>query len=308
MHQHHRPHSNRIISVLIDTGREWMSDKVSSLGAALAFYSLLSLGPLLLIIISIAGLAFGQEAASGHIFGQLRGLIGDEGAAAIQAILANSRNKNDSLLATIIGVVTLLIAVTGVFGQLQDSLNTIWKVKAKPTRTVWSIVRVRFLSFSLVVGIGFLMLISLVVSAGLSAFAGYFADIVPPGVLYLLDISVSFSIITVLFAMIFKILPDVHIRWRDVWFGAAITALLFTLGKNLIGLYLGQSALSTTYGAAGSLIVVLIWIYYSNQILFLGAEFTQVYVRYFGTQKQAARGAVPSSSEVVRNKTGNSCA
>ena len=280
----HTPNLKMLWRIMRDAGRDWSNDNASSMGAALAFYSLLSLGPLLLIIIAIAGLAYGQEAASGRIFAELRGLFGDEGAAAIQAIIANSRNKDESFLATIIGLVILLITATGVFAQLQDALNIIWKVKPPTGHGVWRLIKARFLSFSLLLGIGFLMLVSLVISAGLTAFSGYFSAVMPPLFLHAMNVAVSFGVITVLFAMMFKILPDIYIPWRDVWVGAAMTAVLFTLGKHLIGLYLGHSGFSSTYGAAGSLIVVLVWVYYSSQIVFFGAEFTQTYARYIETK------------------------
>lgn len=280
-------------TLLMETGREWLDDNAARLGAALAFYSILSLGPLLLIVISIAGILFGQEAASGHIFAEIRGLLGDDGAQMLQTVLANSRNEDAGFCATLLGLGMLLIAATGFFGELQAALNIIWEVQPAPNRSWWWFIRQRFLSFTMILGIGFLLLVSLVVSAGLSAFGNFFEGHLPELVMQLLNFVFSFAVITLLFAMIFKILPDAQVRWRDVWTGAGITALLFSIGKLLIGLYLGHSALSSTYGAAGSLIIILIWIYYSAQILFLGAEFTQVYARHFDGGIIPARGAVP---------------
>lgn len=279
------------------TGQDWWEDKAPRLGAALAFYSVLSLGPLLLIVISVSGLVFGYEAASGQVVEQLRGLVGNEGAEAIQTVLVNSRRPEAGIFATIVGIITLLIGATGVFGQLQDALNTIWEVKAKPGRGVLWILRKRFLSFAMVLGTGFLLLISLAISAGLAALGQLAVDSLPEILMSGINFLISFGVTTLLFAMIFKILPDVHIKWRDVWMGAVITAALFTIGKSLIGIYLGHSALSSTYGASGSLIVLLLWIYYSAQILFLGAEFTQVYARRHGSGLAAARGAVPATRE-----------
>lgn len=262
-----------------ETIREWLRDDVMSRGAALAFYSVLSIGPLLLIVISIAGLVFGAEAASGRVSHEISGLVGYESAKAVEAILAHSRNTEEGFWAGAIGIITLIVAATGVFGQLQDALNHIWHVKST-RKAWWQGVRKRLLSFAMVLGIGFLLLVSLVISAGLAAVGDRFASFMSPLWLELINFLLSFGITMLLFAMIYRILPDIHIRWRDVWIGAAMTALLFYFGKALIGLYLGQSAVGSTYGAAGSLVVVLVWIYYSAQILFLGAEYTKVYARY----------------------------
>lgn len=268
-----------IVAILGDTFREWRKDDVSGLGAALAYYGVLSVGQLLLIVIYIAGLVFGREAASGQVFGELRGLLGNEGAEAIQAILASYQSKTEGFWPTVIGLGTLVIAAMGFFGQLQTSLNIIWKVDMK-TGGFLLMLRRRLFSFAMILGIGLLLLMSLAVSAGLEAFGNYFSGSLPVALMYWVNMVISFGVITLLFAMIFKILPDVNVRWRDVWVGAAITSVLFSVGKYLIGIYLGHSAFSSTYGAAGSLIVVLVWIYYSSQILFLGAEFTQVRARY----------------------------
>lgn len=268
-----------------ETIREWNDDKVPRLGAALAFYSMLSIGPLLLIVIAMAGLAFGRDAVSHYIFAEIRGLIGDAGAAAIQTILANSSNPKANYVATLIGLVTLIVSATSFFAQLQDALNVIWNVEERESGHWTWFIKKRLLSFVIILGVGFLLLMALVISAALSAISTFFGGLIPiTFVLHLINELISFTVITLLFAMIYKVLPDVHIKWSDVWIGAAITALLFTFGKLLIGLYLGQSAFSSTYGAAGSLIVVLVWIYYSTQIFFLGAEFTQVYTRYMGSQ------------------------
>lgn len=273
-----------------ETLREWNDDNVPRLGAALAFYSMLSIGPLLLIVISMAGLAFGRDAVSGYIFGEIRGLVGDTGAEAIQNILAHSHNHAAGIIATIIGIVTLIISATGFFAQLQDALNTIWNVSGQQNGHWTFFIKKRLLSFAMILGIGLLLLIALVVSAGLTALSHIISSFVPDFVMHGLTLILDFVVVTVLFAMIFKILPDVKIKWRDVIIGAAMTALLFSFGKLLIGIYLGRSAFSSTYGAAGSLIVVLVWIYYSTQIFFLGAEFTQVYSRYMGSQIVLKKG------------------
>ncbi|HVZ30475.1 MAG TPA: YihY/virulence factor BrkB family protein [Asticcacaulis sp.] len=276
--------------ILRETMREWNDDKVPRLGAALAFYSMLSVGPLLLIVISVASAAFQHDQVANYMFDEIRRLVGQPGADAIRNILANSHNQKTSYIATAIGVVTLVVSATGFFAQLQDALNAIWNVDGDIHSDITSFIRKRILSFAMILGIGFLLLVGLVISAALAAISALLAGIMPEVLLHLLNLIVSFSVITVLFAMIFKILPDVDIKWRDVWIGAAITALLFTFGKQLIGLYLGRSAFSSTYGAAGSLIVVLVWIYYSAQIFFIGAEFTQVYTRYMGRQIVLKRG------------------
>jgi membrane protein len=273
-----------IWNLLTDTFTEWNEDKPFQLAAALSYYTLFSLAPLLIIAIAVAGLVFGHEATQQQIVGTLQGLVGPQGAQAIQALIQNASKPSSGILATILGLVTLLLGAGGVVGQLQDSLNTIWGVAPKPGLGLMGLVRARFFSFGLVLGIGFLLLVSLVASAALSGFLHFVAgasagkSFVWHGVEFL----VSFGLTTLLFALIYKVLPDVHMAWKDVGIGAAMTALLFTLGKFLIGLYLGHSGVSSAYGAAGSLIVVLLWVYYSALIFFFGAEFTQVYANTHG--------------------------
>lgn len=287
-----RPPLNRdtLVFMFKETLREWNDDKVPLLGAALAFYSMLSIGPLLLIVISVAGAAFGNETASSYIMAEIRRLVGDQGAVAIEAILASSHNPKSSYIATWIGVITLLVSATGFFAQLQDALNAIWNIEGKVKTDIKWFIKKRLLSFAMILAIGFLLLVALVMSAAISIISRYFSAFLPALLLHGVNLLFSFVVVTVLFAMIFKVLPDVKIRWRDVWFGAAITALLFSFGKFLIGIYLGHSAFASTYGAAGSVIVVLVWIYYSTQIFFLGAEFTQVYTRYMGRQIVLKKG------------------
>jgi membrane protein len=267
-----------------ETLSEWSKDKASRLAAALSYYTIFSVAPLLVIAIAVAGLVFGRKAATDQIVYEIRGLVGDQGAQVIQTILQNASKTSSGVLATIIGIVTLLIGASGAFGQLQDSLNTIWEVKPKSGRGVKGVLRDRFLSFSMVVVIGFLLMVSLVLSAFLSGVGKYLSGQLPMSsvVMQAINFGISFAVTTLLFALIFKVLPDAYIRWRDVWVGAAVTALLFSLGRFLIGLYLGRSSVSSAYGAAGSLVVLLLWVYYSAQILFLGAEFTQVYAKTFG--------------------------
>ncbi|UDF02239.1 YihY/virulence factor BrkB family protein [Asticcacaulis sp. AND118] len=274
--------------MLLEALQEWNDDKAPRLGAALAFYSILSIGPLLLIVTGVAGIAFGRDAVNTYLLAELSLLIGDQGASAVQTMLSGAFNPHQGLIATIIGIVTLIISATGFFAQLQEAMNDIWNVE--PDRLHWTVfVQKRLLSFALVVGIGFLLLISLVVSAALAAFSTLIAPYVPAPIMGVINLLISFGVVTFLFAMTFKILPDARIEWSDVWVGAAITAILFSFGKQLIGLYLGQSALSSAYGAAGSLIVLLVWIYYSTQIFFFGAEFTQVYSRHLGKTIQPRR-------------------
>lgn len=278
---------------------EWSEDKCPKLGAALSFYTIFSISPLLVIAIYVAGLLFGEEAARGEIFFQIRDLIGSEGAQAVQTALRNTQYSDEGVIAIVVSAVTLLIGSTAVFIELQDSLNMIWKVKPKPGRNIIrSLVVDRLQSFAMVLGIGFLLLVSLLLSALLSGLSRYISNTVfdiPVIFLELTNIVISFAVIFILFMAIFRILPDVHIEWRHVWIGAFFTAALFVLGKYLIGLYIGNSSFSSTYGAAGSLVVLLMWVYYSAQILFLGAEFTRLYTEKYG-------GKVRPSSRFIKYK------
>jgi len=285
--------------LLKTTFADWQEDKVPRLGAALAYYTMFSLAPLIVIAIAVAGLIFGEQAVQGRFQEQLSGVLGNEAAQGVQALVASAQKPELGSIAAIIGVVVLLFGASGVFGELQDALNTIWEVKPKPGRGVWGIIRDRFLSFSMVMGVCFLLLVSLVISTGVAAVqqaVGNNMELSEPAA-HALNFVITFGIITLLFAMIFKILPDVEIGWRDVWLGAVVTALLFTIGKLLIGLYLGHAAVSSSYGAAGSVVVVLIWTYYSAQILYLGAEFTQVYARTYGSRIRPSANALPVTAE-----------
>jgi membrane protein len=281
----------------------WQEDGALDLGAALAYYTIFSLAPLLLIVIAVAGLVWGREAVQGQLMGQMQGIVGAQGAEAIQTMVANAGKQGSGVLATILGLATILFGATGVFVQLQSALDRIWNVQPKPGAGIWSFIRTRMISFGMVLGIGFLLLVSLVVTAAVAAVGKWATGLLPGGetLVNILTFVVSFALITLLFAMIYKVLPDVEIAWRDVWIGAAVTALLFTIGKFLIGLYLAHSTVASTYGAAGSLVVLLLWIYYSSQILFLGAEFTQVYATRYGSQIKPSAHAVPvkETKEVV---------
>jgi membrane protein len=278
-----------------ETVAEWNEDNVPLLAAALAYYTVFSIAPLLLIAIAIAGFFFGEEAARGEIIGQIQGFVGREGAGAIQAMIQNAnRPGSGGTIATITGVVILLFGASGVFGQLQVALNAIWEVKPKPESGIKSFFQSRFLSFGMVLVIGFLLLVSLVLSAVLAAMSSYFGSLVPGFVVVgqIVNFVASFGVVTVLIAAIYKFLPDVNIPWRNLWIGAGVTALLFNLGKFLLGLYLGSSSVSSAYGAAGSLVVLLIWVFYSAQILLFGAEFTQVYSKYRGLPIEPSKHAV----------------
>lgn len=256
----------------------WLDDGCPRLGAALAFYTIFSLAPVLIIGISVASFAFGRDAVQGHVVAQIQHLVGREAAFTIQSMIENAHRSQSGGLATVIGITTLLVGATAVFGELQDAFNLIWRSKPR-MRSFWlSMIISRLLSFSLVIALGFLMIASLIVSAGISAFTGYLEVLAGATgtVLSLINFATSFAILTLLFALLFKALPDAPVNWRDVWLGSVITAVLFSFGKFLIGFYLGNSAIASSYGAAGSLVVILVWIYYSAQILLFGAEFTRL--------------------------------
>lgn len=284
-----------IWDLLKETFTEWNNDKASRLAAALAYYTVFSLAPLLIIAIAIAGSVFGEEAARGEIVGQMQGLVGRDGAEVIQTAIQNANKPNTGSIASIISIAVLLFGASGVFAQLQDALNTIWEVQPKPGLSIINIVVSRFLSFTMVLGVGFLLLVSLLLSAGLAALVNFFGHLLP-GIdifLQLINFTLGFVITTLLFGLIYKVLPDVEIAWSDVWIGAAITSLLFSIGRFLLGQYLGNSTFGSTYGAAGSLVIILVWVYYAAQILFFGAEFTQVYARKYGSRIVPAKNAIP---------------
>jgi membrane protein len=287
--------ASRAVKLLKDTITEWNEDNVPLLAAALAYYTVFSLAPLLVIAIAIAGAFFGEEAARQEIAGQIQGMVGKDGAEAIQTMIQNAhRPDSGGTVATVLGVMTLLLGASGVFGQLQTALNTIWEVKPKPGQGIKGFLQSRFLSFAMVLVIGFLLLVSLILSAVLAGVSRFFGNVIPgfAAVGETLNFVISFGVTTFLFAAIYKFLPDVKVPWKNLWIGAAATALLFTIGKFLIGLYLGNSGISSTYGAAGSLVVILVWIFYSAQILLIGAEFTQVYSKYKGVPIAPSKHAV----------------
>ncbi len=273
----------------------WSEDKIPRHGAALAYYTVLSLVPLLVVMISLIGVIFGREAAQKHILDQTTHLMGPQSADAIRQMIEHASQPTTGTLAMLLGVMTLLVGASGVFAQLQDSLNTIWGVEPKEERGLWGLIRDRFISVSAVLGTGFLLLVSLVLSAILAAFGKWYGGWLPAPelVLHALDIVISLLVISGLFALMFKLLPDARIAWRDVWVGALLTALLFTIGKFAIGLYLGKNDVGSAYGSAGSLVIMLVWIYYSAQIVLFGAEFTQVYADEIGAR------IIPTDKAVV---------
>ena len=265
------------------TFSEWLADHAPRLGAALAYYTMLSVAPLLVVATTVAGLVFGKEAARGELVKQMSNMVGPKEAAALQTMLQNAYHPTQGIIASVIGGIVLLLGAAGVFVELRSSLNVIWGAEAKPVGGVWGFLRTRLLSFLMILAIGFLLLLSLMLSTALTGLAHFVGA---PHILFrVLDFVVSLGVITVLFALIFKFLPDVHVSWKDVWLAALLTSVLFTIGKFLLGLYLGNTSVGSTYGAAGSLAVCLSWVYYSAQILFFGAEFSQVYANRWGTHK-----------------------
>lgn len=273
--------------VLFESIKSWIAHRAASKGAALAFYTLFSLTPILVLAIAVAGYFFGENAAQGQIISQIQGLIGRNGASAIQALLAAARDPRAGLMATAIASVLLLVGATSVFAELKGSLDELWGIQQTEHSAITAVLRTRLLSFGIVLVLALLLLISLVVSAALSLLEHYMVGIWSSSVVVLKMISslISFSVIACLFAVIYKMLPDAPLSWRDVWVGATFTAALFALGKYAIGLYLGNSAVASSFGAAGSIIALLLWVYYSAQIFFLGAEFTRQYALWFGSMQ-----------------------
>lgn len=276
----------RWLNLFKQTFTEFGEDKAPRLGAALAYYTIFSIAPLLLIAIAIAGIVFGREAVQGQVVAQLRGVMGQSTAESLQEMIRNAAKPKAGTIATIIGVITLLFGASGVFQQLKDALNTIWNVEPSKKGGFMVQVRQKFLSVTMVLGVGFLLLVSLVIDTAISTVGKYASHVLPGGdaIWQTIQIAVSLAVVTFLFAMIFRYLPDTRIEWRDVWFGAGFTSILFVVGKFALGFYLGRGSIGSSYGAAGSLIVLLVWVYWSAQILFFGAEFTQVYARTHGSR------------------------
>jgi membrane protein len=275
-----------VFGLLKQTFQEWLADKAPQLGAALAYYTVFSLAPLILVLLAIVGVIFRDDPAGAwnKITQQMSYFLDPSTLEVVQNIAQKASEPGKSTIATIIGVALAIFGASGVFGQLQDALNTIWGVKAKPGGGMWGFLRTRFLSFAMVAGVCFLLLVSLTLESLLKAFSHYVQSILPGGITVALAVYLifDFAVVVLLFAMIFKFLPDVQIQWRDVWIGAVITAILFGIGKWLLGFYLGSGAAGSAYGAASSLITLLLWVYYSSQILLFGAEFTQVYAARAG--------------------------
>lgn len=290
--------ASKLVALVKQSAADWSEDKCSRLAAALAFYTALSLAPLLVITVGILGLLYGDDAARGQLAGQFQGIFGAESASAIQTILASARDTSSGVLATIVGVVILLFGASGVFGELQDSLNTIWEVQPRPGRGVMGVLRDRFFSFTMVLGVAFLLLVSFILSAALTVLGTYVESLGSWPILWqAINLTFSFGITVGIFALIFRILPDVEIGWRDVWVGAIATAALFSIGKYLIGLYLGRGSATSAYGAAGSVVAMLIWVYYSAQILFFGAELTQAYAAMHGSRIVPSKNAIAVTAE-----------
>ena len=274
----------------------WSKDDVPRLGASLAYYTLFAISPILVIAMGIAGSVFGPEAVRGQLVGEIDGLIGRQGAEAVQAILQSAHQNRTGTFAVIIGTITLLVAASGAFLELQHALNTIFRVKTDPKKSgIKRLILSRLRSFGLVVSIGFLLMVSLLVSAGLSALSTRIqhSALGSPLLLQALNMVVSLAVMTLLFGLIYRLLPDVRLAWRDVWTGALATSILFSIGKLLIGLYLGQSSVASSYGAAGSVVVLLVWVYYSAQVILLGAEFTRVHAEH-------RRGSAPPPNGLAR--------
>jgi membrane protein len=297
----------RLWAVLKRALSGWWNDNVPHLGAALSYYTLFSLAPILIVAIAMAGLVFGAEAVRGEIVGQIEALVGHDGAVAVQAMLEGAARPSSSVPATIIGVLTFFLGATGAFLELQTALNAIWRVKPKQSGSFLRVLILdRLISFGLVLGVGFLMLTSLLVSAGLAALHSYMGETFPGGAVLWEggNVIVTLAVVSILFAMIYKVLPDVELAWSDVWVGGLVTAGLFTMGKFLIGLYLGTSALASSYGAAGSVVVLLLWVFYSAQIVLLGAEFTREYVKEFGRRPPPSEFATKDTAPPLGGKAG----
>jgi membrane protein len=281
-------------------GEAWIDDYAPSMGAALSYYTVFSLAPLLLIVVSVAGLVFGEEAVRGELFTQLQQLLGDDAAKAVQSLLASVSKPAHGVIGTAIGVAVLLFGATTVFAELQDALDRIWRA---PTRRrssgLWSLLRARLLSFGLILGLAFLLMVSLVLGAVISALGKWWGPVFGGWEItaHLVNVLVGFVLTTAVFAVIYKVMPRVDVRWHDVWLGAIVTALLFTAGQFLIGLYIGKSGVASAFGAAGSLVVVFVWVYYSAQIFLVGAEFTWVYARTLGSMRDPADPAVAPVSD-----------
>ena len=290
---------SRVFQLLKATFDDWMEDNALRLSAALAYYSVFSIAPLLIIAISIAGLVLGEEAVRGQLYHQLGAYVGPQAAASVQSMVQSASKPSDGWMGAVVGFATLLLGAAGFFAQLKDALNTIWEVQAKGGAGIWGFVRARLLNFGMVLVIGFLLLTTLLLTTALAALSGYFESVVgmPAFLGAVLGFAISFAVVTMLFALIFKVLPDAQIAWRNVWIGAAVTALLFELGKFGLSFYLGRESTASSFGAAGAVVLLLLWVYYASCILLFGAEFTQVYARESGHAIVPAPGAAAVTEE-----------
>ena len=278
----------------------WIDDYAPSMGAAISYYTVFSIAPLLIIVIAVAGFVWGRDAVQGQIVDQLSGLIGTDGAMGIQALIQSANKPAQGLIATGISIAVLIVGATTVFAELQSAMDRIWDVPAAQKASgVWGTLRARLLSLGFILGLGFLLSVSLVFSAGVAAFGGWATGLFPGWELLLQGINtvISLGISAILFAMIFKLMPQARVSWRDVWIGAAVTAVLFEIGKSLIGLYIGKSSVTSSFAAAGSLVVLLVWVYYSAQIFLLGAEFTWAYAHDYGSLKQAGEKIAATAAD-----------
>ena len=288
-----------LFQILKTTFASWNRHEAPRLGAALAFYTILSLSPLVIIVLALAGLIFSRSTAQAHILSQVQGMIGPDGGKAVESMLANAQRPAAGILGTIIGLLSLLFGASGVFTELRSALNLIWEVTPEKTSGVVGLLRERFFSFGMVLSIGFLLLVSLVVSTVLAAIGKFFGGLlpVPSPLVAVFNFFLSYLGVAVLFGLIFRLVPEAKVRWRNVWLGALVTALFFSIGKTLIGLYLGKSSVGSAYGAAGSVIVVIVWVYYSAQIFFFGAEFTHAYTERRSQDSHAgSKGTLAHSS------------
>lgn len=297
-----------LLLLLKDAFFAWDEDKAWRLGAALAYFTLFSLAPLLIIVITITSTVFGEQAVRGQIFSEIQGLIGVQGAQAVQKMLQNAYLSGSDLAATVFGVVMLIFGSTAVFVQLRDAINSIWHIAEKPINTLKGFVKARIIAFTMILGIGFLLLVSLIISAFLGLFSDYLGARFPVlnQIMKIVDFVVSFGFITVLFALIFKILPNARIKWKDIWVGSAVISFLFTIGKMAIGFYLGSSNIASTFGAASSLAIVLLWTFYSAQIFLFGAEFTKIFANRYGANILPDEHGVKIRIEKVEIENGNS--
>jgi membrane protein len=268
------------LGVVKDAGEGWLTDNASRLGAALSYYTVFSIGPLILIAVAVAGLFFGRDAAQKQIYDTLSHFVGTSGASAVAEVVKSAAQPSKSVIATLIGIVTLIVGATGVFGELHSALNLIWKVEPKPGRGLWAFFRERFLSFAMVMGTGFLLLVSLLMTAALSALGSWLTDSLPGGAALwqIINFFIALAVVSGIFGLLFALVPDVRVPWKCVWPAAFVTGLLFSLGKFALGFYIGKANIASSYGAAGSLIVVVVWVYYSAQILYFGAELVRAHV------------------------------